>query len=487
MRAMIVGQMYANNDKTSQPHVVFISFFFSRQENEHFLQTAAYITEETFCYLCDSKFYTDMATEKKEEKELKHIVIVGGGFAGFLLSKHVDHKQYRVTLVDRKNFHAFPPLFYQIASSGLEPAAICFPFRKELRKLRHVRFRMGEALSIDTQQQILRTNTGDIEYDYLVLATGTTNNFFNMPELRERVYTLKSTAEAIRLRNEILFSLERAGTCSDPEKRRTLLCFTVVGGGPTGVEIAGALGEMKKYILAREYPEINPCDMRVVIVEGANRLLQNMSPEASTKAKQYLEQLEVEVITGHTMKSFDGTYVDFDNGAQIKCHTLIWTAGITGEPLQGIPESSIGRGKRIITDEFNRVKGCENIFAIGDIALLSEKNYPNGHPQVAQVAIQQSELLAKNLNENRFETPFRYKDKGSMATIGRNRAVADLPHIKLYGRPAWFTWMGVHLVSILGMKNKIITLLNWCWYYFTYNATLRLLIRPTRYPKRNEE
>lgn len=487
MRAMIVGQMYANNDKTSQPHVVFISFFFSRQENEHFLQTAAYITEETFCYLCDSKFYTDMATEKKEEKELKHIVIVGGGFAGFLLSKHVDHKQYRVTLVDRKNFHAFPPLFYQIASSGLEPAAICFPFRKELRKLRHVRFRMGEALSVDTQQQILRTNTGDIEYDYLVLATGTTNNFFNMPELRERVYTLKSTAEAIRLRNEILFSLERAGTCSDPEKRRTLLCFTVVGGGPTGVEIAGALGEMKKYILAREYPEINPCDMRVVIVEGANRLLQNMSPEASVKARQYLEQLEVEVITGHTMKSFDGTYVDFDNGTQIKCHTLIWTAGITGEPLQGIPESSIGRGKRIITDEFNRVKGCKNIFAIGDIALLSEKNYPNGHPQVAQVAIQQSELLAKNLNENRFETPFRYKDKGSMATIGRNRAVADLPHIKLYGRPAWFTWMGVHLVSILGMKNKIITLLNWCWYYFTYNATLRLLIRPTRYPKRNEE
>lgn len=428
-----------------------------------------------------------MATEKKEEKELKHIVIVGGGFAGFLLSKHVDHKQYRVTLVDRKNFHAFPPLFYQIASSGLEPAAICFPFRKELRKLRHVRFRMGEALSVDTQQHILRTNTGDIEYDYLVLATGTTNNFFNMPELRERVYTLKSTAEAIRLRNEILFSLERAGTCPDPEKRRTLLCFTVVGGGPTGVEIAGALGEMKKYILAREYPEIDPCDMRVVIVEGANCLLQNMSPEASTKAKQYLEQLEVEVITGHTMKSFDGTYVDFDNGAQIKCHTLIWTAGITGEPLQGIPESSIGRGKRIITDEFNRVKGCKNIFAIGDIALLSEKNYPNGHPQVAQVAIQQSELLAKNLNENRFETPFRYKDKGSMATIGRNRAVADLPHIKLYGRPAWFTWMGVHLVSILGMKNKIITLLNWCWYYFTYNATLRLLIRPTRFPKRNEE
>ena len=487
MRAMIVGQMYANNDKTSQPHVVFISFFFSRQENEHFLQTAAYITEETFCYLCDSKFYTDMATEKKEEKELKHIVIVGGGFAGFLLSKHVDHKQYRVTLVVRKNFHAFPPLFYQIASSGLEPAAICFPFRKELRKLRHVRFRMGEALSIDTQQQILRTNTGDIEYDYLVLATGTTNNFFNMPELRERVYTLKSTAEAIRLRNEILFSLERAGTCSDPEKRRTLLCYTVVGGGPTGVEIAGALGEMKKYILAREYPEINPCDMRVVIVEGANRLLQNMSPEASVKARQYLEQLEVEVITGHTMKSFDGTYVDFDNGAQIKCHTLIWTAGITGEPLQGIPESSIGRGKRIITDEFNRVKGCKNIFAIGDIALLSEKNYPNGHPQVAQVAIQQSELLAKNLNKNRFETPFRYKDKGNMATIGRNRAVADLPYIKLYGRPAWFTWMGVHLVSILGMKNKIITLLNWCWYYFTYNATLRLLIRPTRYPKRNEE
>lgn len=424
-----------------------------------------------------------MSTEKK----LQHIVIVGGGFAGFLLAKRINPEKFRVTLVDRKNFHAFPPLFYQIASSGLEPAAICFPFRKELRKLRHVRFHMGEALAVDTQKQILTTNTGNINYDYLVLATGTTNNFFNMPELRERVYTLKSTAEAIRLRNEILFCLERACTCADPESRRTLLCFTVVGGGPTGVEIAGALGEMKKYILSREYPEISPCDMRVVIVEGSDRLLQNMSTEASTKSRQYLEQLEVEVITGHTMKSFDGTYVSFDNGDKIKCHTLIWTAGITGEPLKGIPETSIGKGRRIVTDEYNQVVGCENLFAIGDIALLTEKNYPKGHPQVAQVSIQQSKLLAKNLNRNSFETPFHYKDKGNMATIGRNRAVADLPYLKLYGRPAWFTWMGVHLVSILGMKNKIITFLNWCWYYFTYNATLRLLIRPTRYPKRNEE
>ena len=428
-----------------------------------------------------------MTTDKHNENELKHLVIVGGGFAGFLLSKKIDHRQYRVTLVDRKNFHAFPPLFYQIASSGLEPAAICFPFRKELRKLRHVRFHMGEALSVDTEKRELITNTGTIPYDYLVLATGTTNNFFNMPELRERVYTLKSTAEAIRLRNEILFCLERACTCADAESRRTLLCFTVVGGGPTGVEIAGALGEMKKYILAREYPEISPCDMRVVIVEGSDRLLQNMSPEASAKSRQYLEELEVEVITGHTMKSFDGTYVNLDNGEQLKCHTLIWTAGITGEPLKGIPEESIGRGRRIFTDEYNRVKGCDHIFAIGDIALLTEKNYPKGHPQVAQVAIQQSELLAKNLNKGSFDTPFRYKDKGSMATIGRNKAVADLPYLKLHGRPAWFTWMGIHLVSILGMKNKIITLLNWCWYYFTYNATLRLLIRPTRFPKRNEE
>ena len=428
-----------------------------------------------------------MTTDKHTEKELKHLVIVGGGFAGFLLSKKIDHRQYRVTLVDRKNFHAFPPLFYQIASSGLEPAAICFPFRKELRKLRHVRFHMGEALSVDTEKRELITNTGTIPYDYLVLATGTTNNFFNMPELRERVYTLKSTAEAIRLRNEILFCLERACTCADAESRRTLLCFTVVGGGPTGVEIAGALGEMKKYILAREYPEISPSDMRVVIVEGSDRLLQNMSPEASAKSRQYLEGLEVEVMTGHTMKSFENYVASLENGEQIKAHTLIWTAGITGQPLEGIPAESIARGKRIITDEYNRVKGCDRIFAIGDIALLTEKNYPKGHPQVAQVAIQQSELLAQNLNKGSFDTPFHYKDKGNMATIGRNKAVADLPHLKLYGRPAWFTWMGVHLVSILGMKNKIITLLNWCWYYFTYNATLRLLIRPTRFPKRNEE
>ena len=439
-----------------------------------------------FYYLYAPKLHS-MSTNKHTEKELKHLVIVGGGFAGFLLSKRIDSRQYRVTLVDRKNYHAFPPLFYQIASSGLEPAAICFPFRKELRKLRHVRFHMGEAIAVDTQRKVLTTNTGTIEYDYLVLATGTTNNFFNMPELREQVYTLKSTAEAIRLRNEILFCLERACTCTDPEKRRTLLCFTVVGGGPTGVEIAGALGEMKKYILAREYPEINPCDMRVVIVEGSGHLLQNMSAEASAKSRQYLEQLEVDVITGHTMKSFENYVATLDNGDQIKSHTLIWTAGITGEPLQGIPEDSITRGKRIVTDEYNRVKGCDHVFAIGDIAWLTEKNYPNGHPQVAQVAIQQSELLAHNLNKGSFDTPFHYKNKGNMATIGRNKAVADLPYLKLHGRPAWFTWMGVHLVSILGMKNKIITLLNWCWYYFTYNATLRLLIRPTRYPKRNEE
>ncbi len=428
-----------------------------------------------------------MYTHSTSTKELPHIVIVGGGFAGFLLAKRIDPKMYRITLVDRKNFHDFPPLFYQVASSGLEPSAICFPFRREFRRQRYVHFHMGEARSVDIERHILTTSTGPLSYDYLVLATGTTNNFFGAPNLRERVYTLKSTSEAIRLRNKILFCLERACTCVDAESRRTLLCFTVVGGGPTGVEIAGALGEMKKYILRREYPEIRPCDMRVVIVEGAGRLLQNMSKKASDKAHRYLNQLEVEVNLNRTMKSFDNNLVTLDDGERIACHTLIWTAGITGEPLKGIPSEVIGAGNRIITDDYNRVVDCDHLFAIGDIALLAEIGFPKGHPQVAQVAIQQSELLARHLNQRRFDTPFRYSNKGSMATIGRNRAVAELPLLKLYGRTAWFTWMGVHLISILGIKNKIVTLLSWGWYYFTYNTSLRLLIRPTRFPRRDEE
>lgn len=416
----------------------------------------------------------------------QQIVIIGGGFAGINLIKKIDTHLYDITLIDQNNFHAFPPLFYQIASSGLEPAAICFPFRQELRKLKQVRFHMGNAKSVDTKEQTVTTDSGILHYDYLIIATGTTNNFFNINNLQESVFTLKSTAEAIRVRNEVLNNLELASTCSDPELKKSLLCFAVVGGGPTGVEIAGALGEMKKYILQREYPELKKEDVRVIIIEGTDKLLRTMSPIASEKARTYLQQLEVEIKLNKSLVSYDKEVLQFNDGETLACRTVIWTAGVTGVLIDGLPKEVIGRGNRILTDEYNRIKGYDNIFALGDIALMITEACPSGHPQLAQVAIQQGRLLAKHLNNRKFDTPFIYNDMGSMATIGRNRAVADFTHMHMYGRPAWFMWMFVHLISLLGMKNKIFVLLNWTWNYFTYNASLRLLIRPTFYPIRKK-
>lgn len=416
-------------------------------------------------------------------EKLQHIVIIGGGFAGLNLAKELDKNKFRVTILDKNNFHSFPPLFYQIASSGLEPSSISFPFRREMRRLKNTNYRFGEVLEIDSKNSTVRTQFETIKYDQLVIASGTTNNFFNQPELKEKVHTLKSTAEAIRLRNEILDRLERACITTDRERRRQLLSFVVVGGGPSGVEVAGALGEMKRYILNKEYPEIDIDDVRVILIEGTDRFLRTMSERASHDAKVYLGHLMIETRLNCMMKSYENNVLHLSTGEEIYCETLIWTAGITGNKINGISDDSITRGNRYIVDSNCKIKGYDNIYALGDIAYLEDESHPNGYPQVAQVAIQQAKHLAKQLNTGA-DTAFKYVDKGSMATIGRNRAVCDLKFAYLYGRPAWATWMFIHLISILGMRNKVNVLINWVWAYLFYTTSLRLLIRPVKYPIR---
>jgi len=421
-----------------------------------------------------------METENKK----KHIVIIGGGFAGINVIKALDKNKFDITLIDRHNFHSFPPLFYQIASSGLDSGSISFPFRREVRHMKHVRFHMGEVKKVDTVAKTVSTQFETVNYDYLVVAAGTTNNFFGMNDLRDKVYTLKSVAEAIRLRNEILDRLERASIATDHERKKQLLSFVVIGAGPTGVEVAGAIGEMKRYIIPREYPELEKEDLKILIVEGTDRVLRTMSEDASRHAYEYLGHLMVDVKLNTTMVGYDNNVVKFSNGEEVYCETLIWTAGITGEPIEGFDESVYARGGRFKVDAYNRVNGYDNIFALGDIAYLEAPEYPRGYPQLAQVAIQQARCLADNLNSGNFVKEFKYNDKGSMATVGRNRAVADLHKLHMYGRPAWVTWMFVHLISILGMRNKLTVLINWIWAYCTYSTSLRLLVRPSKYPYR---
>lgn len=415
------------------------------------------------------------------------IVIVGGGFAGLNLVKRLDKRKFDVTLVDRNNFHSFPPLFYQIASSGLDPGSISFPFRREMRKgkVKGARFHLGEVKSIDVARKEIHTQFETLQYDKLVIAAGTTNNFFGNPELIKHVYTIKTASEAMRCRDEILDRLERASLTHDREMKRKLLSFVVIGGGPTGVEVAGALGEMKRDIISREYPDIDPEDVSITLLEGQDRVLGTMSDLASRKALEYLKRLMVDVKVSHLMKSFEDNIVTLDDGTRMYSGMVIWTAGVTGINFEIIGgEITPARGNRFEVDRTNLVKGTDDIYALGDIALMTYDAYPHGCPQLAQVAIQQAKLLAANLNKGK-EDEFTYKDKGSMATVGRNLAVADLNHIHLTGFTAWLTWMFIHLISILGMRNKVTVLINWIWAYCTYNTSLRLLIHTTRYPLRS--
>lgn len=422
------------------------------------------------------------------QNEREKIVVIGGGFAGLNFIKHIDKKRFDVTLVDRNNFHSFPPLFYQIASSGLEPGSISFPFRREIRrgKAKGIDFHLGEVEKVDFKNKTVTTQYETIGYDRLVIAAGTTNNFFGNDDLKKYVYTLKSTAQAMRMRDEILDRLERASIETDEEAKKKLLSFVVIGGGPAGVEVAGALGELKRFIIPREYPTIRQEDLSIVLLEGSDKLLGAMSVRSQNEAVRYLEKLMVDVRLKNLMTRYDKNIVTLSDGSQIYSGMVIWTAGVTGQPIavENVEEGFMGRGYRFKVDCYNRVKDTENVYAIGDMSLMETEKYPKGHPQLAQVAIQQGRLLARQLNKDEFTEAFEYNDKGTMATVGRNMAVADLGKVHISGFAAWLCWMFIHLLSILGMRNKISVLIDWTWSYFSYGTSLRMLLHTSRWPLR---
>lgn len=415
----------------------------------------------------------------------KKLVIIGGGFGGLNLAKRVDKSKWDVTLVDKNNYHSFAPLFYQVASSGVEPSDITFPLRREMRrgKSRGVQYTMGSVSAIDVVKKEVVTEYENIPYDSLVIAAGCTNNFFGMNDLVNKVYTIKSAGEAIRARNAVLYNLELASQTNDAEKRKALLTFAVIGAGPTGVEIAGALGEMKRWVIEREYPRIKRDEVKVILYEGTHRVLRTMSEKSSADALHDLKELMVDVNLGKTMVSYDNGELSFTDGEKINTDLVIWTAGITGVPFELIgTDVKAGPGGRFAVDEFNRVEGLKDVYAIGDICCHVDDRFPRGCPQLAQPAIQQGRTLAKNLNSGKFDIPFEYRDKGSMATIGRNRAVVDMGKMHFNGFIAWVAWMAVHLVTLLGMRNRTVVFINWIWSYFGFSTSLRMILKAASLP-----
>ncbi len=415
------------------------------------------------------------------ENDKKRVVIIGGGFAGLQLAKSLKNSNFQIVLIDKNNYHQFQPLFYQVATAGLEPSAISFPLRKAFQNQKHIHFRIAALEKVEAESNLILTDIGAIEYDYLVLAIGADTNYFENKNIQQKAIPMKSLSEAINLRNVILSNFEKALNETDKTKVASLLNFVIVGGGPTGTELAGALAEMKKNILPKDYPELDFSKMKVYLLEAAGKVLNGYSEVSSKKGKKYLEKLGVKVLTDTFVKDYDGKKVLLATGETLDTDTLIWAAGVKGNPANGLSTESVGRGGRLMVDAHNLVQNHANVYAIGDIALMKTEKFENGHPQVAQVAIQQASLLAKNLKrkeKGQALKAFKYLDKGSLATIGRNLAVADLPFMSFQGFAAWLLWLFVHLMSILGVKNRLFVFINWTWSYFTYDQSLRLLINP---------
>ena len=414
------------------------------------------------------------------ESDKPRLVIIGGGFAGLKLVKNLLNKGFQIILLDKNNFHQFQPLLYQVATAGLEPSAISFPLRKILQRECNIHFRVAEILELSEHSKEIRTNIGYLKYDYLVLAMGTNPNFFGRASISEKTLPMKSAADAILIRNTILENLELALLETSSEKISEYLNIVIVGGGPTGVELAGALAEMKKNIFPKDYPELDLSQMHIVLYEASDRLLAGMSETASTQAYRYLKKLAVEVHLNNRILDYNGTNLTLENKTTLSSKTVIWAAGVRVNSLTGLSQESYGRANRIKVDRVNELPGYRDVFAIGDISIMETPKYPDGHPQLAQVAIQQAKNLARNLRKmtsHEQAHDFEYRDKGSLATIGRNLAVADLPFIKLKGFLAWVLWSFVHLFAIVGVKNKVFIFLDWSWNYFTYDPSLRLLIR----------
>lgn len=428
-----------------------------------------------------------------QRNQKKRVVIVGGGLGGLRLAEDLYGSGMQVVLIDKNNFHQFPPLIYQIASAGIDPSSISFPFRQIFRKRKDFYFRMAEARMVDTEKKILQTSIGKIDYDYLVLAAGATTNFFGNKNIEEWAIPMKTVPEAMGLRNALLSNLERALTCATEEERQELLNVVIVGGGATGVEIAGALAEMRRYVIPYDYPDMDSSLMHIYLIEAGDRLLAGLSQESSQKAYEFLKSMGVDIQFGKMVTDYRDHKVIMKDGTEIPTRTFLWVSGIRANAMPGIDESHLGRGFRFKVDEYNRIPGVEDVFAIGDQCLqTSDAAYPNGHPQVAQVAIQQAKNLAKNLKlinqgaDSSELTAFHYKNLGSMATIGRNKAVVEIGKFHSQGFFAWVLWLVVHLRSILGVKNKMMVLLNWLWKYVSYNDSIRMITYATK-PREVEE
>ncbi len=416
------------------------------------------------------------------------IVIIGGGFAGISLAKRLRNKNVQVVLLDKHNYHNFQPLMYQVATGGLEPDSIAYPIRKIVQEYKDFYFRLAEVRDIDAENNTIYSDIGELKFDYLVIATGSKTNYFGNKEIERNSMAMKTIPQSLNIRSLILENFEQALLTNDIDERHSLMNFVLVGGGPTGVELAGALAEMKKAILPKDYPDLDVRKMEINLIQGSNRVLDSMSENASEKAEKFLLDLGVSVWKNVRVTGYDGKTVTTSSDLSFDSATVIWTAGVQGALPHGLKaDSFIKNVNRIKVNQYNQVEGYDNLFAIGDIAVMASERYPQGHPMMAQPAMQQGRLLADNLIKiiNKKEPkPFEYKDKGSMATIGRNKAVVDLPKFKFSGVFAWFVWMFVHLFSLIGFKNKAVVFLNWVYNYIRFDREARLIMRP--YKKRNQ-
>ena len=421
------------------------------------------------------------------------IIIIGGGFGGLKLARSLNNKAgFEIYLLDKYNYHQFQPLFYQVATAGLDASNISFPLRKVFHKSKNVHFRMAEVKEIVSAENKVITDIGDFTYDVLVLATGADTNFFGNQELIDNAFPMKSTVEAIQLRHRLIHNFEDALSAKSEEELLRLLTIVVVGGGPTGVEMSGAIADMRRFVLPKDYPEIDFSKMKIYLIEGSPKTLGAMSEKSSDDSHKYLEKLNVIVETNTIVKDYDGQTVTLQSGTTIESALVIWAAGIKGNVPEGINNDLIVKGNRIKVDRLNKVQGFQNIYAIGDVAYMETDKYPHGHPQVASVAIQQGKLLAYNLRRMEMKSPhiqqFEYFDKGTMATVGRNLAVVDIPKPKLHvkGFLAWMMWMGLHLVLLLGVKNRFAVFGNWIYNYITYDQNLRLIFKEFYRQKKTE-
>ncbi|MBB1149774.1 MULTISPECIES: NAD(P)/FAD-dependent oxidoreductase [unclassified Myroides] len=416
------------------------------------------------------------------------VVIIGGGFGGLALAKKLKNKNFQVVLLDKHNYHTFQPLLYQVATGGLESGSIAFPIRKVVQNYEGIFFRVAQVQRIDTENKKVIADIGTIFFDYLVIATGSKTNFFGNKAIQQNSMAMKTIPQSLNIRSLVLENFEEALLTNDEKEKRALMNFVIVGAGPTGVELAGALAEMKKHVLPKDYPDLDIRQMEINVIQGGTKVLDAMSDKSSSRAQEFLEKLGVNVWVNEIVTDFDGKTVVTKSGREFKAETVIWTAGVMGAVIDGFEADVIQRGNRLKVNEYNQVEGFTDIFAIGDVAAMITEKSPMGHPMMAQPAIQQGQLLATNLIQLRDGKPlkkFAYNDKGSMATIGRNKAVVDLPNFHFSGFFAWFVWMFVHLMSLIGFRNKFLVFWNWMYNYLMFDRQARLIVRP--YKRRNEE